>query len=267
MKDQRFDFHVSCAVKLQIPFRRCDGPVISRKHINERIGGRVRPANITISAGVSVHPRAVIGHRLGGWDGNRVIMIHKRLSELASRVIQRLAIVDDVSAHVLLRQQKEHAFKETGTAAVPEHPLPVALPFHETIGHARQPWIVRELLAVHRLRRRRLQNARVAITAVLKMRGHKLGNVGDGRSQTHNRCRGEILVQRERLSHALVMPQRQVRPPRLRHRLPDGGAGHRQRFEQVFLDILLVRDPRHLLDNVPGQRRAVIRIRNDRPRR
>ena len=74
-----------------------------------------------------------------------------------------------------------------------EQPLAVQRHLREAVGHAIHMRVIGEVLAMHVLRGRRLQDARVAQAAVLEMRDHKLRDVGRGRAQPAGRRDLEIL--------------------------------------------------------------------------
>ena len=176
------------------------------------------------------------------------------------------AVVGHKHAYLVCRYEDEQALEGlvVGGATVGEELLLVQLHLRKPVGHATDLRGVAEVPRVHVLCGAGLQDLRRSSASVLQMGDHKAGHIGRGGAHAPGRSdlgvfKGLGLVRCSRGGVA----RGQAPGEACRQRLLKGAVAHLQRFEDARLDILLERDARHLLDDIAGQRGAIVGIGGD----
>lgn len=160
---------------------------LDRRH--SRAGRLIAAGELDSALGEICGRRWCDGHR------RRVVAVEKCLQKLRLGGTAARAGIRHEQTQVVLGQQREQAAEGfvVGRARVNEQPLAVQRHLPKTVGHAIHVWVIGEVLAMHVLHRRRLQDAGVAQLSVLEMRDPELRDVGGGRTQPAGRRDLKIL--------------------------------------------------------------------------
>ena len=198
----------------------------------------------------------------GGWGRGlllqRVVVIQEGREGL-SRIEGR--VVGDEQPGVLLGQERKHRLKSRAIAVVPDDVLAVLARDGKTVGPAGKTRIVREVLAVHVEGSALPQDACTAIFAVLQVRQHKPGHVGSRRVHRRRRCVGDPLEVLGVVGSVFVV----IALGQIGGQAAGSGwvaalCSMPSGFEDVVGDVLLVGLARDPLDDVTGERRAVVGV-------
>ena len=149
--------------------------------------------------------------------------------------------------------------KPLGVAEVGDHVLAVDVGFEEAEQHPVQPGDHVGRAGMHLARGIGFQDAIAVELAAIEVRQHEPRHVGARRGQRSGGSRADDL-ERDRLARRLVIARGEVAAHAFRHRLAEGRILHAEWIEDVPFDIIVERLARDTLDDISGQRGAVVRI-------
>ncbi len=223
-------------------------------------------------AAADVMARQRLAMRLGracgrqGLRRRREIAVGEILEQLLAKRMHRGILAGAVHRHeqpdILVEEQVKVGVHEDRVAAVTDDVQAVAILVVEAERHARKRRISIPLPPVHQLRRGRIEER----AAVGELGDHELAHVRAGRGQRTGRSHRDHFIWLGLVRRILVGLRHQWREVR-RQRLLERRMRHSQRIEDVVLDVAVELLARDSLDDVAGQRRAVVRVGRHRSRR
>src|SRR5262249_203617 len=234
------------------------------------LDGRLAVARRPVGAGDLGGALGVARQRLRGWLrlAAVIVPIHEGAQQRIARRFAADAIVGDEEADVVLGQQGQQRVDPLNVAAVLNQTLAVDTLLVEAPIQAWHTRIVGEMLRVHLLRGGVLQDARLAEAAVLQVRDHEARHVSRRRAERSRRPDLHVFKRlRGVRAPGEAVARRNVAGKLGGQGLEEAAGAHAKRRQDVLLYILLERLPRHLLDDVGGEDRAIVGVRRELTRR